>query len=488
MEPGYLPWRLAERYDDAPSVRDDRTQLSFAGLDVRVAAVSVQFAERGVTTGDVVAIMLPNQAELVVALFAAWRLGAVVTPVNPAFTRAEAEHQITDAGASLVVNCGPEAPSAGKATISAADLADEPLGKVPEPTALRGSDLALLIYTSGTTGHPKGVMITHGNADAMSRVMAEHMKLTPSDHAMLILPLFHANALMVSLLTPLRVGGQLSIISSFSASTFFDEVDRLRPTYFSAVPTIYALLVRQAAERKVDMSSLRFAVCGAAPVTRELLQDCQEKLGLDIVEGYGLTEATCASAVNPLDGVRKLGTVGPALPEQQIRVVDEQLLDVPTDHTGEVLINGPVVMAGYLGDPEATQDSIVGGWLRTGDIGTLDNDGYLTIVGRLKDMIVRGGENVYPKEIEDVIGSLSGVLENAVVSRADDVLGEVPVAFVVPYPDANVTAEVVAAHCRERLTEAKVPVDIMIESTLPKNPVGKIDKPALRELQRLANE
>lgn len=199
-----------------------------------------------------------------------------------------------------------------------------------------------------------------------------------------------------------------------------------------------------------------------------------------ILEGYGLTEATCASAVNPIDGPRKPGTVGPALPGQRIRIVDEDLDDVPAGSRGEVLITGPIVMAGYLGNPEATRQTLVDGWIRTGDIGTLDEDGYLSIVDRLKDMIIRGGENLYPKEIENAIGSLPGVLEVAVVGRPDAVLGEVPVAFVVPYPDVELTPEAVIAHCREILTKVKVPVHVEITPQLPKNPVGKIDKPGLR--------
>ena len=480
MQPGYLTRTLAERFGNAPSIRDDHTQMTFRELDQRVAAVAAQFREQGLARGDVIAVMLPNRCELVVSIFAAWRLGAAATPVNPNFTHEEAAHQIRDADAVLVVNTDPDAPNGGRRAISVGDLWTVPVGAAPEPVELADTDLALVIYTSGSTGRPKGVMLTHGNAAAMSGSMAEVMQMTSADHCLLILPLFHVNALMVSLLAPLQVGAQLSIVGSFSASTFFDRVEQLRPTYFSAVPTIYALLLTQAEGRDPDLSSLRFAVCGAAPATRELVRASEEFLGVPILEGYGLTEATCASAVNPIDGPRKPGTVGPALPGQSIRIVDEHLRDVPTGVAGEVLITGPVVMAGYLNNPTATEETVVDGWVRTGDVGTLDEDGYLTIVDRLKDMIIRGGENLYPKEIENAIGSLPGVLEVAVVGRPDDVLGEVPVAFVVPYPDVDLTPEVVISHCRERLTRVKVPVDVDIVPELPKNPVGKIDKPRLR--------
>lgn len=480
MEPRYLPWRLSREFGDAPCIGDANARMSFVELDRRVAAVSAQFASHGIESGNVVAVMLPNLSELVISIFAAWRLGAAATPINPAFTAAEAEHQIADANAKLVVNSGPDAPDGGRNALGVDDLVVETDGDVPEPVKIRGDDLALLIYTSGSTGRPKGVMITHANADAMSKTMAEAMKMTAHDHSLLILPLFHVNALMVSLLAPIRVGGQLSIVGAFAPSTFFDKVEQLRPTYFSAVPTIYALLVAKAAERQPDMSSLRFAICGAAPATRELLEAFEAKFSVPIVEGYGLTEGTCASACNPIDGVRKPGTVGPALPGQTIRIADESLEAVPTGQIGEVLIAGPIVMAGYLGNPQATQETIVDGWLRTGDIGKLDDDGYLTLVDRIKDIIIRGGENLYPKEIENAIGSLAGVLEVAVVGRPDDVMGEVPVAFVVPYPETHLTAEAVITHCKTVLTRVKVPVNVKIMPALPKNPVGKIDKPQLR--------
>ena len=485
MEFEYQSGALAARFGNAPAVRDDVTQMSLRELDERVRSVAVRFLELGVSRGDIVAVMLPNQIELVLSIFAAWHLGAAATPINPNFTAAEAEHQITDANAALVVNAGPGAPTGGRKSIGVDELITAAATTDVSPAAngpadLHPDDLALVIYTSGSTGRPKGVMLTHSNIDAMSTAMTDVMELTSSDHCLLILPLFHVNALMVSLVAPLRVGAQLSIVGTFSAPTFFDRVEELRPTYFSAVPTIYALLLTKAEGRTPDMSSLRFAVCGAAPATRELLKAAEEFLSAPLLEGYGLTEATCASAINPLDGPRKPGTVGIALPGQTIRIVDDNLEDVPTGSRGEVLITGPNVMAGYLNNPDATAKTIVDGWVRTGDVGILDDDGYLTIVDRLKDMIIRGGENLYPKEIENSIGSLPGVLEVAVIGRPDPVLGEVPVAYVVPYPDAELTPDAVIAHCTEQLTRVKVPVHVEITPELPKNPVGKIDKPGLR--------
>ncbi|MFI5429417.1 class I adenylate-forming enzyme family protein [Aeromicrobium sp. UC242_57] len=289
---------------------DDRSDLTYGQVEERVEAIAEQLAARGFGRGDVLAIMLPNRVELILAIFAAWRLGGCATPINPVFTASEADHQIIDSGAALVINAGPEAPTAGRPAIAVDDLATDVTAPAPAPVDLDLDDTALLIYTSGSTGLPKGVMLSHGNLEAMTFSMGSHLQITPNDHCLLVLPLFHVNAIVVSTLTPLVGGARMTIVGSFSPSTFFGHVERLRPTYFSAVPTIYALLAALPEDVRPDTSSLRFVVCGAAPVSAELLQRCQDRFGFVMVEGYGLTEGTCASACNPVDGVRKLGTVG----------------------------------------------------------------------------------------------------------------------------------------------------------------------------------
>ncbi|WP_456695222.1 class I adenylate-forming enzyme family protein [Aeromicrobium sp. P5_D10] len=480
MDLPYLPWQQPARRHGRPCLADDSSDLTYGQVEQRVEAIAEQLAARGFGSGDVLAIMLPNRVELILAVFAAWRLGGCATPINPVFTASEADHQINDSGAVLVINAGSDAPTAGRPHVSVDELAKTTTTAAPPPVRLGPDDLALLIYTSGSTGSPKGVMLSHGNLEAMTSSMGAHLQISADDHCLLVLPLFHVNAIVVSTLTPLVAGARMTIVGSFSPSTFFGHVERLRPTYFSAVPTIYALLAALPEDVRPDTSSLRFVVCGAAPVSAELLQRCQDRFGFVMVEGYGLTEGTCASACNPVDGVRKLGTVGPALPGQQIRVVDAAGDDVPTGTSGEVLISGPTVMRGYLGKADATAETIVDGWLHTGDVGRLDDDGYLSIVDRVKDMIIRGGENIYPKEIETVLAQVDDVLEVAVVGRPDPILGEVPVAYVTLYPASTVTADALTQHCRTHLTRVKVPESITIVDVLPKNPVGKIDKPTLR--------
>jgi acyl-CoA synthetase (AMP-forming)/AMP-acid ligase II len=296
------PWNHPVERDALPCFRDDHLDLTYGQFAQRVEALAGQLADRGVGPGDVVAVMLPNRAELVLAIFAAWRLGAAATPINPAFTVTEA-----------------------------------------------------------------------------------------------ILPLFHVNAILVSVLSPMLAGAQITVMGKFAPEPFLQLIEQRRPTYFSGVPTIYALLAALPEDVIPDTSSLRFAVCGAAPVSKELLERSEERFGFVMIEGYGLTEGTCCSACNPIHGPRKLGTVGPALGGQQIAIVSEDGELLPTGSAGEVIITGPTVMRGYLGKPEATAETIRDGWLHTGDVGHLDEDGYLTLVDRIKDMIIRGGENLYPK-------------------------------------------------------------------------------------------
>jgi len=472
-----LPDDRALAAPDSPAISDDAGPLTNSDFAARVHAAAGALADRGVKQGDVVAVQLNNQVELVIVLFAAWRLGATVTPLNPVLTGAEASHQVLDAGSVLLITADGSGPLAQVLTIGTADLSSASVPALVEGAA---EDLALLIYTSGTTGQPKGVMLTHANLDAMTESFIEWLEITERDHSMLVLPLFHANGIVLGTLTPLRAGGQVSITGKFSRDRFFADVERLRPTYFSAVPAIYSLLTTLPPEVHPDTSSLRVAVCGAAPMPAELIRRFEDRYGLVLVEGYGLSETTCASTVNPLHGVRKPGTVGLPLPGQQVAVIDEEGNHLPAGQVGEVAIAGPTVMAGYLNKAEETAKTLVDGWLRTGDVGRFDEDGYLVLVDRVKDMIIRGGENIYPKEIETVLYKHPEVLEAAVVGRPDEVLGEVPIAFVARQPGSTSDADVFLEHCRTLLSAYKLPVAINLVDELPKNPVGKIDKPTLR--------
>ena len=477
-----LPDLRATENPSGPAVADDYADLNNSQFLAAVQRAAASLRGRGVSAGDVVAIMLPNAASFVVSLFAAWRLGAAVTPINPSLTPAEVNYQVSDAAATVLIaqtapNFDPGAPVVSTDALDGGD----PTPGLRSAPQYPDSALALLIYTSGTTGRPKGVMLDHANLNAMCGAVIDGFKLTPDDHSLLILPLFHVNGIVVGTLSPLLAGGRATIAGRFKVDTFFDRMEQTRATYFSAVPTIYTMLCGLPASVKPDTSSVRFAVCGAAPASVELLEAFESRYGIPIIEGYGLSEGSCASTVNPLKGTRKAGTVGLPLAGQTIRLVDASGKPVPDGEAGEVVIKGANVMRGYLNRPEETAEAIVDGWLHTGDVGRFDEDGYLVLVDRAKDMIIRGGENIYPREIEAVVHGLPQIAEAAVVGRAHPVYGEEPVLFVSLHPEGTLDTDAIREHLRESLSKYKLPVEITIMDDLPKNAVGKIDKPTLRK-------
>ncbi|WP_433733424.1 class I adenylate-forming enzyme family protein [Nocardia sp. CA-129566] len=462
-----------------PSIADDDVELNNIQFLRRVQRAAATLHSQGIGAGDVVAVMLPNTVSLVVALFAAWRIGAAVTPLSPTLVPSEVAYQVADAGAKVLVT-DRQIELATPALLPVRELTAEPPA-IADPVQQSDDALALLIYTSGTTGRPKGVMLDHANLKAMCRMVIDAFELTGADHSLLILPLFHVNGIVVGTLSPLLAGGRTTIAGRFSPKTFFERIERSGATYFSAVPTMYTMLADLPADVRPDTSTVRFAVCGAAPASVELLDKFESRYGIPIVEGYGLSEGSCASTVNPIGGQRKPGTVGLPLPGQTIRIVDANDLPVADGEPGEVQVHGPNVMRGYLNRPDETARALAGGWLRTGDIGRIDEDGYLVLVDRAKDMIIRGGENIYPKEIETVIYQLPEIAEAAVVGRADAVYGEQPVLFVSLNSGAQIDAERIHEHARGALSKFKLPVAITILDELPKNAVGKIDKSSLRK-------
>ncbi|MFI6491112.1 class I adenylate-forming enzyme family protein [Streptomyces sp. NPDC050564] len=476
-----LPDRRASLDPDGAAVSDGRQALTNVQLLRRVQAATRHLQDLGIGPGDVVALKLTNRVEFVLLLFAAWRLGATITPVNPSMTDIEVARQLKDSRARLLVSEDGEAAVAdGTAVLAVGELRDDAAAEPDEAPLPDPSALALLIYTSGTTGVPKGVMLDHANIDAMADMGRRALEVGPADRCLLILPLFHVNGIVVSTLVPLLAGASVTIADRFNPQTFFDVVERERPTFFSAVPTIYSMLAALPDQVRPDTSSLRFGVCGAAPASAELLTRFEARYGFPLVEGYGLSEGTCGSTINPVAGPRRAGTVGLPFPGQEIRIVDADGSEVPPGADGEVVVRGPNVMRGYLGRPEETAKVIVDGWLHTGDVGRLDADGYLTLVGRSKDMIIRGGENIYPKEIEDVLVGDPSVLEAAVIGVPDEKWGEVVVAYVQPRPGSTVDPSALQSLCARSLTGFKRPTAFFVVDAIPKNPVGKIDKVSLR--------
>jgi long-chain acyl-CoA synthetase len=489
-----IPDERAARDPAGACIADERQELDNARFKETVSAVAALLADAGLRPGGVLAIMLPNRVELITSMFAAWRLGAAVTPVNPALTGQEARYQIDDAGAHVVVADGASAAKlegGGYRIVPVEDVTSPARSPEPEPepepvpVQAGPGTLALLIYTSGTTGRPKGVMLDHANVLATAELIVAWFEMTEETRSLLVLPLFHVNGVMVSVVSPLLAGGTTYIAERFDAATFWATVQRARPTFFSAVPTIYALLVSQPGEQ-ADTKNLRYVICGAAPMPRELIGEFEQRFGVPVVEGYGLSECTVVCTANPVHGVRQAGSVGLALPGVEVGVVDAAGQLLPAGQAGEVVVRGPNVMRGYLGRPAESAEVLRGGWLHTGDVGRFDDAGYLTLVDRVKDLIIRGGENIYPKEIEDVLYAHPAVLEAAVVGRPDAVFGEQPVAFVALRPGRSVVPDELIGHCQGSLARYKVPREVYLETVLPKNAVGKIAKPMLRERLRAA--
>jgi malonyl-CoA/methylmalonyl-CoA synthetase len=350
----------------------------------------------------------------------------------------------------------------------------------PLATTVTADTPAALIYTSGTTGAAKGAVITHGNLAANARALVQCWRITPADRFLLALPLFHVHGLGNGVHCWLLSGCRTRLLERFdhrsAAATLLD----FRPTLFFGVPTMYVRLleVEEAQARQIG-SALRLCVSGSAPLPAQVLEDFETRYGQRILERYGMTE-TLMTLGNPYDGERRAGTVGLPLPGVAIRIVDDQGAPVAEGEAGELQVKAPTVCAGYWGRPEATAAAFADGWFRTGDIAERAPDGYVTLKGRRSDLIISGGFNIYPREVEEVIAEHPGVAEVAVAGVADAVRGEVPVAFVVVQPEARVDADAVIEGCRRQLASFKVPRRVVFVERLPRTALGKVQKGLLK--------
>jgi long-chain acyl-CoA synthetase len=491
--PELLRTRAVELADER-FVADRRRAWGYGEFAHRVCEIAGGLRSLGVGRGDVVGVVMRNGPEYLEAWWAILWLGAVFNPVNPELTADEASGILGDSGACIVVCGDPLASELYERRDQLTDLRDivvvdqaapDPLaalrvaGAVSEPEPVRHDDLASLVYTSGTTGRPKGAMLTHGNFLANAWMLAEPLPLARGDTLGMVLPLFHVNAQVVTTIVPMLLGARVAMWERFSASTFWDTVGEFEPVTFSAVPTMLAALLHAPGADGAEINTLRFVICGAAPLPPALFRRFEQKFGLKVLEGYGLTEATCCSTINPFLGPRKIGSIGIPTRAQAVVIRDEQGAEVADGEVGEVCVRGPNVMRGYYNRPDATAETLRDGWLHTGDVGYRDADGFLFLVDRKKDMIIRGGENIYPREIEDVLLEHPGVHGAAVVGRPDEVRGEEVHAVLVLAPGTELPE--IEAHCRKSLAAFKVPTTWALVEELPKTSTGKIDKKPLRQ-------
>ncbi len=521
--------RSVERFPHRTALDFFGAQTSYRELGEQVARAARALRGLGVSAGDRVAIALPNCPQHVVAFYAVLRLGAIVVEHNPLYTREEIEYQLGDHEpivaivwdkiAATVLSVAPSGT-----TVVAVDLTAElpvrqrlalrlPVRKARETRAAmhavvpgvarwekilraaaplaadyprpRGDDIALLQYTGGTTGIPKAAMLTHRNLLAnvvQSRAWVPDL-IDGEEVFYAVIPLFHAYGLTLCLTAAVYMGATIVLFPRFDVDQVLDAVRRLPPTFLPGVPPIYPRLAKRAIERGIPLTSLRFSLSGAMPLPPETVAEWESVTGGLLVEGYGMTETSPIVIGNPLAPTRRAGAAGIPFPSTEARVVDrnDTTLDMPTGEPGELLVRGPQVFDGYWRRPRDTEAVLQSdGWLRTGDIVVMDDDGFITLVDRIKELILVGGFNVYPSQVEEVLKALPGVAEAAVVG-ARTAAGEEVVAVVVPEPGVTLDPDQLREDARAHLAAYKVPKRIVVADELPKTAIGKLLRRELRD-------
>jgi long-chain acyl-CoA synthetase len=393
----------------------------------------------------------------------------------------EARHGLGWAVPILVLGGGADGlDAAGDGVLAPEALAAQPDGPIP---SFEAGAVAACLYTSGTTGRPKGAMLTHGNLLANLDSLNRILRATEADIFLTVLPMFHAFAATVMFLGPVMLGATIVVEPRFAPDLVLKAVADHRVTLFSGVPTMYAKLAA-IPRPSLDLSSWRMCISGGAALPPPVLEAFEAKYGVPIYEGYGPTECSPVLTVNPPGGIRRIGSVGPAIPDVELGIVDDEDRPLPVGAVGEIVARGPNVMLGYLNRPAETAQALRNGWYHTGDLGRMDEDGYVTIVDRKTDLIIVGGLNVYPREIELVLAQHPAVAEAAVIGAPDPLRGEVPQAMLVLRDGAEATPQGLLAWCRQRLAPYKVPRGLTIVPALPKTVTGKILKSQLRAAAR----
>lgn len=477
-------------------------QLTYSGLQEEAERVGGLLHALGVRQGDRIVLILPNAPEFGIGYFGILAAGATVVPLNPLLKAEEIRYVLEDSGARAMVcievtypllqaaRQGLERPipalilgdvtsirvAVGDIAAGAAQDAVPPACGLPP---VDSEDVAACLYTSGTTGRPKGAMLTHRNLLSNIQSFQQILHITEEDVFFCILPMFHAFAATVLFLEPISLGATIVVEPRFAPDLTLKSIAERRVTFFAGVPTMYAVLAGLP-RPELDFSAWRLCISGGAPLPPSVLAAFEAKYGVPIYEGYGPTECSPVLTVNPPLGVRKVGSVGPAIPHVELQVVDETDAPVPVGEVGEIVARGPNVMKGYLNHLSETAQALRSGWYHTGDLGRVDADGYYYIVDRKTDLILVGGLNVYPREVELALASHPAVAEAAVIGVPDPVRGEAPKALVVLRDGQQSDPQELIQWCRQQLANYKVPRTISIVSHLPKTVTGKILKTALR--------
>jgi len=499
MEPRTLAHVLADATSPEPAVVADAgaVTISYRDLDDQVERLAETLRRTDLRPGAAVALVLPNGIEFLVLLLALARAELVAAPLNPAYSAQELRALIVEleagavvAGSDAVVReaVAETAIPIWTASISASGVVDLAGVRASAPGGLDAPDadaVAIYLHTSGTEGRPKVVPLTHANVLISAQNIAAHYALTAADRSLAVLPFFHGHGLIGVALSTLASGGAVIVSPRFSASRFWASFHEHRATWYSAVPTIHQILLERADANGAPHMGARFIRSCSAALAPVVLAALERRFGTPVIEAYGITEAGHQVASNPLPPhERKAGTVGPGV-GAEIAIVDPGGRHRPRGTSGEVIVRGPAVMHAYRDNRTADAAAFIGGWFRTGDIGALDEDGYLTVSGRMKEMINRGGEKIAPLAIDNVLLAHPAVAEAAAFGVPDPKYGEVVEAVVVLKRDAEV--EELRAFCRERLAEFEVPTMIRIVSAIPRNAMGKVERRALATLYPLTS-
>lgn len=537
-----LTWLLdatTRRYPGHTALIYYGTRLTYAQLSSLANRFAIALQRLGVSKGDRIAIALPNIPQFPIAFYGALRAGAVVVPTNPLYTQREMEHQLVDSGAKIIVMLDtfypivrdirnntklehvilaspadflppvlrtlyPLSHHENKNTTAASEKERREdktlhimqhylethtkggieLFNLPVPTET--DDLAVLQYTGGTTGLSKGAMLTHKNllANAMQTRHWTPKARDGEEVSLCVAPFFHSYGLTVGMNLSIYAGSAMVLLPRFQAKEVLDAIRRYHPTMFPGIPTMYIALMREAGKNTDYMGSIKYCISGAAPLPAKVQHDFEAITHGKLVEGYGLSEAAPVTHCNPLDENCRNGSIGLPLPNVESAILNKETGEsLPVGEVGEIAVKGPNIMQGYWNRPEETEHIFLNGWMRTGDIGRMDEDGYFYVVDRSKDLIVASGFNVYPREVEEILFQHPAVLEAAVIGKADEYRGETVAAFVVLKPGIEPSEQLkeeIRAFCKQHLTPYKVPKVVIFRESLPKSLVGKVLRRELR--------
>lgn len=502
-----LPSRLAEIGRANPSheaIVYHQQRITYGQLKAEVNQLANGLQQLGIKPKDRILIALSNCPEFIVSYYAILRLKGIVVPINPAFTRNEIGTIIKDCLPAAVITTGDMVPvfrqleqdvkitkgiivtrgeSPSGEAVSYNELKSN--RKVTFPSSSYGRDEpAVIIYTSDAAGHPRGAVLTHHNLYSNAITFAQMCKMTPQDRVLLVAPVYHMAAQTCVMNNAIVSGSTIVIHDGWAGpEPILDSIDKERISFFFGPPTMYHFLVGYPDADKYDTSSLRIAYSGGSPLSQEIFKGFAEKYGIEIIEGYGLSETSPLVTSNPIDGPKKVGSIGKPIPGVEVKIFDYEGREVPLGQVGEIVVRGPNVMAGYFNRKDETRWAMRDGWFHTGDLAYMDQDGYLFIVDRKKDLIIRGGVNVNPREVEEVLSTHPAVFDAAVVGVPDAVMGEEIMAFVMLRKNEKLKTSELQEYCQNKLAKYKIPRYIRFVDSLPKTTSGKLMR---KEIQKWA--